>query len=147
MGRTTKEIVETAGATVGEATKEIINKSFALLDQLAAKIGVTTEYLWPFIIKESIVQALTSILLFVVSVIGIFFSYKFIKLTDFSSINSMREKKENGMEHLPKTIIAMTATGILIISAMVGFCHTWNNLPGLLNPEYHALERLINMVK
>lgn len=136
----TKEIVETVETTVGEATKEIINKGFVLLDQLAAKIGVTTEYLWPFMVKESVVQALSSILLLVTSVIGVLFSCKFVKFI---------RTEEGGvdLEYAPRAIIAAIVTGILIIGVMAGFCNTWVDLPGLLNPEYHALERLINMVK
>lgn len=126
--------------TTGEVANEAINKGFTLLEQLAAKIGVTVDYLWPFMVREHVVQCIVYIMLFVVSVP---ITALMVKLVDTKVF------WEGYKGHKSRTCqYSFLIVGIIFaVSAIVGFIEMWSGLPGLLNPEYHALRDLIEMVK
>ena len=47
-----------------------------LIEQLAQKLGTTTEYLWSVLIKQAPIDALSRLAFFIVSIIGGIIIYK-----------------------------------------------------------------------
>lgn len=135
-----KEEIAAAAGVVDGVAKEIVNKGFTLLEQIAAKIGVTVEYLWPFMVKEQTVQWLTSIMMFIVCAVLSTFVIKHID-TEALRYNYDGDKDKTAQ------IFLVIIGAILAIMTAVGFVDMWVATPGLLNPEYHALKDLINMIK
>lgn len=121
-------------------TKEAIHRGFDLLEQLAAKIGVTVDYLWPFMVREHVVRWITFMLLFAVGASTTTFALKKLDMDVFG--NEYKGDKKIS-SHIALIIMAVIAA----ISTIVGFVHVWQFLPGLLNPEYHALKDLMSMIK
>lgn len=122
---------------VAGVTEKAIDKGFALLDQIAAKLGLTVDYLWPFMVKEQIVQFVVSCLFLVFGLVGMvvvskYFDYKRISDSDGGGV---------------KNVLIAVVGAVLIVTAFVGFMEFWSNLPNFLNPEYHALKDLMKMVK
>ena len=119
---------------------EAINKGLALLEQLAAKIGVTVDYLWPFMVREQIIGFCTAAVLFVLGVAGMVFAGRKI---DISVLSTFYEGEKNKLHHGIFVGIGIAAA----IATFVGFLHMGLKINGLLNPQYHAFKDLVMMIK
>lgn len=133
----TVEVAKEVAKEVAGVTGKVIDKGFALLDQIAAKLGLTVDYLWPFMVKEQIVQFVVSCLLFVTGVAGMVVVNHYL---NYGQLN------DGGESSTRSTILAIIGV-IFAIAAVVGFIELWADLPGFLNPEYHALRYLMDMVR
>lgn len=134
------ETVEVAKEVVKEVagvSEKVIDKGFALLDQIAAKLGLTVDYLWPFMVKEQIVQFVVSCLLFVTGVAGMVVVNHYLNYGQFN---------DGGTSSIKSVVLAIIGV-IFAVAAVFGFIELWANLPGFLNPEYHALRDLMRMVR
>ena len=121
-----------------ESIQLILNK----LDQVAMKIGVTVEQIWPWLIRQQYVDSLASIalLLVLIPLTGWMAYYMSIhwRPSDDKIYSIYRSDHE-----FPWTLgvsILCTATFINIVV----FCFSFTKI---FNPEYHALMKLLDMVK
>jgi len=112
------------------------------LDQLANKLGVTVEQIWPWLVKQQYIDAVFSTGVFVVVSILFYRMSKFVahhwnpESGDLYSI--YRE------DHGATWVIGLLAVAVILICC---FVDTYCNIPGILNPEYGALRDLMSMTK
>ena len=117
------------------------NESTKLLEQLAEKMGTTVEYLWDILIYQAHIQAITVLIQFVIIFIATYFLFKlhirFNKQTD--------DKHSVYYEHEEAVIIPMVFAGIVMaVLIIVAFFCISDIVNGFFNPEYWALQRILN---
>lgn len=119
------------------------NEVSKLLEQLAQKMGTTVEYLWQILIYQAHIQAITVVIQIVIIMIA---SYLLVKL-------HIRFSKEPEDDHsiyykyqesatVPMVLSALIM-GVLIIIAF--FCIS-DVINGFFNPQYWALQKVLNTV-
>jgi len=116
-----------------------------LLNQLAGKLGTTTEYLWSVLIKQAQIDAITNLMQMVI-IWG--FGYVLYKI-------HRKLSKSNGYKHGGCLYDEYDGIGIvMIIVAMVwsflalaAFFCIGDVVNGFLNPEYWALNRVLSTLK
>lgn len=121
-----------------------MNELTQLLQQLAEKLGTTTEYLWSVLIQQAPISAATTLLQIIIIVIAGFFLYKlhrkFSKKSEAG--RSMYWDHEEALE-APMIIAAI----IWVIFCIILFFHINNMITGFLNPEYWALKEILDTIK
>lgn len=113
---------------IGKNTKE-------LLEVLATKLGITIEQIYPYFIKQQIIEGY--IFFFMVALCSII-SIIIIKL------NYHKADFDDPNKHAIFTIIGLIALGMTTI---VIVCGTSTMLSGILNPEYNAIREMLNFIK
>ena len=122
---------------VDKTTEEIITRGFNLLEAVCEKIGVTIDYLWPYFIRQQIVEAIVPLLFLVVGIVLAIVCYKQLMSQDIFKNYDLTAK--GGI-----WIALSIATFICLFISAVEFA---TNLSGLLNPQYSAIQDLVKMVK
>ena len=114
-----------------------MNEQYAkLLEQLALKLGTTSNYLWNVLVSQGKIDAIYSSIIIVVTMlyIGILFTTR-KKLKD----------RINDDEVYNFAMVIISAVGIIfIIWSLVSLSTV---VKGFFNPEYYALEKLISLIK
>jgi hypothetical protein len=103
-----------------------------VLEKLAGKLGVTTDYLWGVMIKQASITAVTDIIQYIVITIV---SYLVFKKAIKYNWNS---------DKFPFIPIAAGFMGIMVIMVFFAFPNT---LTALINPEYWALDKILSAIK
>jgi len=113
-----------------------------LLEKLAYELGTTTECLWVSLLKQAHLCAKTSLLFFIIVIIVGILLFKLHK-------RLMKENKDeysvfdlNGKFALPM-IIGAISWAILFITSLTFLGDIIN---GFINPEYWALNKILNML-
>jgi len=110
-----------------------------LLENLANKLGTTTEYLWGIMIKQAYISGVTSLVWLVIALIGTFFW--------FQGLNYVRKNwKELYDDESVVWWVMCLVVGIIIIS-LIFIENDSNFVTALLNPEYWALEKVLETIK
>ena len=114
-----------------------------LLEQLAAKIGTTSQHLWGVLIKQAPIDATTTlfqILLIIVGVVVCFNKHKkYISKVEIYEVNYY-EKSET-------TAIIMAVFGVvLLVLCIVAFFNVPYIIDGYFNPEYWALREIMKAI-
>ena len=117
-------------------------------DQLAIKLGVGIEHIWPWFIKQQYIEAFYSITLFVIiSIVFGFYIKYFIQHWDRQPLNTDTNKVPYSVcksEHEPLIVIGGVVLGFLfLISLFVSLC----NAIDLFNPKYAAFKDIVEMTK
>jgi len=129
--------------------KESIELVLSRFDALAAKIGTTTEQIWPWLIKQQYVIATCNLLMCLLSIAVTVALCMYIKKNckDISQkFNEMSYdagsmcKANFYIALIVMTFIASIITIFITISAI-------ESLPRIFNPEYYALQALTSMLK
>ncbi len=123
--------------------KEEITKTVeTLLRDLASQLGTTTEYLWRVLVAQAPIDSIITLLQFSLVFPLAYLYYKWFKyaITNWNQIN--RDDLE--LFHGNGLIIAGIGLMILIIAFIVIIPAT---LTGFLNPEYWALDKLLDVLK
>lgn len=114
-----------------------------LLKQLAAQLGTTTEYLWRVLVNQAhidaIITIIQSIFLLTISIIILKLHLKFIK-KDASGRTSYYNS-----EALTVAMSMVAIVGVVFIFVVV--LNIDEIINGFFNPEYWALEHILNKVK
>jgi hypothetical protein len=117
-------------------------KTTQLLEQLAAKLGTTTEYLWGILINQAKYDALVSIIQMSFMAIII---YTTIKL----HIKFSKKDKDGKNEYYYKEdllTIPMIFASIISLLSIVFFLTEFNSLIiSICNPEYWALNKVLSI--
>src|SRR5574343_1677278 len=113
------------------------------LDKIAHKIGVASNKVWPWFIRQVYIDSIISWIWLMASLT------MFILVLNFSTSHWERSPKENwysivDSDHEGIWLMVMAILAILLVISTInmvieGF--------GFLNPEYRALRNLIQMVK
>ena len=115
-----------------------------LLTELAAKLGTTSEYLWGILVRQAPVAATITLIQIIFTVLSGIFLWKlhkyFSKETD--KRYSMYDRGNGGLEAL------MVMFSILILTiGIVLFFAIESMFNGYFNPEYWALNKILNVLK
>lgn len=116
-----------------------------LIEQLAHKLGTTSEYLWGVLLKQAPLSAITDLMYLVIVVImgiGLYKLHKrFSKETTKYDVWSY---ESNGELVIPIIIILAIIWVILLI---ICFCSIDNIIYGFFNPEYWAFKEVAGAIK
>lgn len=116
------------------------NETKELIEQLATKLGTTTEYLWSVMVKQAPVYAVSSTLEIIITIIIGIFLWKTHK--------KLSKEDENGRSLYYKYeeragIPMIFATLIWGVFFMCAFFTLSNIITAIVNPEYWALMKII----
>ena len=115
-----------------------------LIEQLAQKLGTTSQYLWNVLLKQAPIDATITL---VQTLVILIFGYILFKLHKrLSKEKDYNGYKETGYAHYEELaafpmIIAAIAFTILIIFC---FCCFSDIVNGYFNPEYWALNKVLS---
>lgn len=112
-----------------------------LLEQLAAQLNTTVEFLWGVLLYQAKIQ----IVLFIVDiVIFTLFTVGVVKLAKYGS---RRFAKDNDFDQFG-WIVLFIIIGIVEVGWTFGLLFDLNHvITALLNPEYWALQQILEFVK
>ena len=115
-----------------------------LLEQLAQKLGTTTEYLWAILVKQAPIDS--AITLFQFALIGIF-GYALFRTHKWLCASEKYEKSRYEYYEEYATYPMAVAFAIFVILAVFAFFCIEEVIYGFLNPEYWALKRVFSLIK
>lgn len=128
---------------VKSAQNKMNDNTTKLIEQLAQKLGTTAEYLWSVLLKQAFVSAITDLMYLILVLLG---GYGLFKLHKFLS-----KVEDNGdciYEDAGFTVAVMiVATVIWAILFIVCFFSLGNIINGFFNPEYWALNEVLDTLK
>ena len=115
-----------------------------LLAILADKLGTTSEYLWGILLRQAPISATVILIQIIFTVLSGIFLWRlhkyFSKETDENY--SMYDRSNGGLEAL---IIIFSV--LILIIGIFSFFQIENVLNGYFNPEYWALNKILNTLK
>lgn len=122
-----------------------------MLEEIATKLGVTVEKLYPILYKQLIIDVIFNFLSVVLIVIGIYLYVKFVKFSVERVYQEIRISKEKD-RHLekdwfdyPEYIIPMAVGGVLsFVGVIVAVYLLKDAFTGLMNPDYCIIESMLN---
>ena len=118
------------------------------LEQLSAKLGTTTEYLWGVLLKQAHVSATINLIQMTLVILFGVILYK-VHRRLMKKDNDNDKYSETGYDKyeeaaiIPMILAALTFVVLLLIS----FACIDDIINGYFNPEYWALDKLISSVK
>lgn len=118
-----------------------------LLEQLAQKLGTTTEYLWRVLLKQAPISATTTLLqIFLILLFGWGLWKIHKRLLKKSGDGNYSENlyEEWGMVAMFPMILGALIFGIMLMISLFSISDVVN---GYFNPEYWALKEVLNSLK
>lgn len=113
-----------------------------LIEQLAEKLGTTTQYLWSVLLKQAPVSATINIL-YILLVIGM--GFFLLRLHKFFSNEDGRMSYDDQGEYLG---VPMFIAGVVwAIIAIAAFFSVDDIITGYLNPEFWAIDYIMDVLK
>lgn len=119
------------------------SKTEALIRELATKLGTTVDHLWSVMIKQAFVSSMISIFQYLLIIAGVIVWVKIHKW--------LSEKEGDGYSNMRyddyelAAGVPMIITGImLLILVVVSLFSITDTITGFVNPEYWALDHIIN---
>lgn len=107
------------------------------LQILADRFGTTVEHLWEVAVRQTYVEAVTSVLLILAVSVGAYFALKWCKKTFEEDDSYMGDKR---------MFAGLIACGVLVILAGVVFSNI-GKLLQVFNPEFYAVKLLMSTLK
>ena len=140
---TEADTTQTAPDKLDALPQELLER----LDALSQKVGVGIEHMWEVLVRQAYVDAVTSSLLFLGCLLlwGAVYA-KRAAIDKWVQDGAIEYKHiSNSYPRLFPVGIALAALGV---ATLLLFIWAANAVPvALLNPEYHALEKIMDMVK
>jgi len=112
-----------------------------LIEQLAVKLGTTSEYLWSILIKQAPISATIDLLLLILIIIGGVTLYK---------LNKHFANRGNTMCYYSSeslTIAMIVGTSIWIVFAIPSVLLIDNIIQGYFNPEFWAVNYIFDAIQ
>lgn len=113
-----------------------------MLEKLANKLGTTTEYLWGILVSQAKIDAITTIFQYLIIAIFGIVLYKLNKRFRIEKDNYTTYEKHDYIG-----FIMASCFGIWCILSFIAFLSIGNTVNGLLNPEYWALNEILESIK
>lgn len=118
-----------------------------LLEQLAQKLGTTSEYLWSILIKQAPVDAtVTLIQAFLTILFGLFLWKTHKRLMKKETNDGYTETGYGKYEELA-AIPMIIGTLIFVLFFCAAFLCIGDVFNGYFNPEYWALDKILDKIK
>ena len=112
-----------------------------MLRELAAQLGTTVEYLWGVMITQAHVYVLSYIVYLVLFFLVFFITYKLIK--------NLANEADDDLEcmQIPQFILIVVLC-FGLVAGTIGLTIEFSNfLTALLNPEYWALQQILEYIR
>lgn len=136
-----------------------MDKVTDLLTQLADKLGVAVDYIWTSLVKQAYVDGISLLLwggfwliieLFIIIIIPKILKSINNKCKDLKELKSRSSwlysnDEVEGWEAI-YWILAILSVCLLIIAIPAGFNCIIGGIKHLYNPDYYAVERILNLV-
>lgn len=116
---------------------------FKRIDALSEKLGIAAGHLWQVLVRQAIAEAVASIVLVVLCVVGIIVAVKIIRwAAKFGEAN-----KDNYSREWPPRAIVWTAISLVSLAVTIPgvFVNLYEAVMYLINPEYFALQRILEL--
>jgi len=126
------------------------NQTSELLNQLATKLGTTTQYLWSVLLKQAPISALTTLMYLVIIIVGGFILYGANKRFSKQHKDTTRDYERTTCdyeEHEHLGVVMVISLIIWAIAFLVVFLSLSDIINGFFNPEYWALHQILSSVK
>ncbi len=123
------------------------DNTYKLLEQLANKLGTTSQYLWGVLLKQAPISATIDIIQILVVVAFGVVLYKIHKRLIVKK--NLDGYNETGYERYEIAAVLPMVIGMIlfIILAVISLCSLGNIINGYLNPEYWALNEILSSAK
>lgn len=123
--------------TQSQIPQEILQK----LDTLAQKLGVTAQYLWGVLVKQGRIEAITDL------VVAAAWGAGFLSLGALAIWGFKQIKKEDCFDE--GFLVGLLFTGGIgsLICLGLTISYTIATITPLMNPEYWALQQVMNLFK
>ena len=106
-----------------------------LLEKLAQSLGMTVEKIFPYYVKQQVVEAYTYI--------SISLAFFLIGVILFTMGYCWGQKHKWDEEHILDYIFAVGGGIVLVGGTIATAVNTHIGIPKILNPEYHAIHQII----
>lgn len=118
-----------------------------LLEQLANKLGTTSQYIWAVLLKQAPIDSTITLVQIIIVGISTYLFYRLHKyLLKVDNIDGYKTSRYNHYEI--GTILPMVVIGfVLIIFIIACFCSIGDLINGYFNPEYWALSKILESIK
>lgn len=120
-----------------------------ILEKLAEKLGTTTEYIWQILLNQATISAWTNISIFVFLILiglGLFFLHLFLK--NKRKIDGVMDTYYNSIHgDMWFSIIGFSSIMWFLITTIFFFCSIDGVINAFVNPEYWAMDKLLNIFK
>lgn len=110
------------------------------LDAVASKLGTTTEYLWRVLVKQGYVEAIATLCIIPVLLLCAYGCYVFVKKIWAVGV------KDDWDSPGPRFGVVFGIVGSIIL-VVVSACNAYYGVIQLLNPEYFALQQILQGIK
>lgn len=118
-------------------------QSTKLLEQLANKLGTTSEYLWGILIKQAPIDSTITLVQFaLIAIYGIILYRLHIKFSKETEDENSIYENDGVIQGI--MVIGFIIFAILTICAFFGIPSVFN---GYVNPEYWALREVLNSIQ
>jgi len=112
-------------------------ETIQLVNQLASKLGTTTEHLWAVLVRQAPIDSIIDLCLYVV--FGVIF---------YACFKSMKKYVSSAHGYNTATPIAIAGVAILGVIFLVLFISSIQEcVDGFFNPEYSAIHQIIDSLK
>jgi hypothetical protein len=108
------------------------------LDKVGEKLGIGANMLWPYLMKQQIIEAYLNIIM-----LGIMFSLCFFTWKRYS-VNPQRHA-DKWVDGMYVYIVTMGVTAFLGVSALARF--VFHGIFQMINTEYMAFNALVDLLK
>lgn len=120
------------------------NQTTELLEKLAVQLGTTAEYLWSVLIVQARISAITDLIFLILAIVSGYFLYRthLYLSKETEDMYSLYERKE-------EAVMLPMFFGVIIwtVFFLVMFFSIGNIINGLFNPEYWALNKILNSIR
>uniref|UniRef100_A0A6H2A1E3 Uncharacterized protein n=1 Tax=viral metagenome TaxID=1070528 RepID=A0A6H2A1E3_9ZZZZ len=125
---------------------EGINQILQYLDKIGEKLGIGTEKIWPWLVRQVYIDVFISLVFLLVSSISLYtlFRYAIAHWKYPSQNEDVQWYSITENDHQPLWGIILILFAIIWASALILFL---SDGFGFLNPEYYALQKLLSNFK
>ena len=120
------------------------NQTTELLEKLAVQLGTTAEYLWSVLLVQARISAMTDLIFLILAILSgylLYRTHRYLSQGTEDAHSIYYEKEEAVM--IPMIIgLIIWITFFLVMFFSIG-----NIISGLFNPEYWALNKILNSIR
>jgi len=122
--------------------QQTLSMALEYLDKIGAKIGMTADTIWPWLVRQQYVYVGTALTVLTVGLIllpiALYISNKHHPFCDDEYGTSKAD-----LTRVSRCTVMLVGPGLTI----AGFFASIINIPKLFNPEYYALKNLLELIK
>ncbi|BCO16248.1 putative membrane protein_gp195 [Bacillus phage vB_BceM_WH1] len=115
-----------------------LDKAGKYIDQFAAKLGTTSEYIFEILVKQQIAAGISGIIFFavllIISLVSIKLGVKWFKM----------DSRRGDWDY---QYMAMWASIIGLVVLLLSLAGIGYNIRLIINPEYYAIQDIVNFIK